>query len=115
MYRPTHRMLFGNVYVICNLLLRIAAWQDSSLGTVTRLGSVLNESDAVRSVRKIANATAGFVMPVPSSLCLPVRIEQLGIHLTDFLEIGYENFSNVCLPAYLLYTFMVLHVLLLLL
>jgi hypothetical protein len=55
MYRPTHKMLCGNVYVICNLLLRIAAWQGSSLGTVTRLGLVLSESHAVRRVRKIAN------------------------------------------------------------
>lgn len=80
MYRPTHRMLFGNVYVICNLLLRITAWQGSSLGTVTRLGSVLKESHAVRSVRKIANATISSVSSVLSSLCLPVCIEQLGIH-----------------------------------
>ena len=79
MCRPTHRMLCGNVYVIYNLLLRIAAWQGSSLGTVTRLGSVLNESHAVRRVRKIANSTISFMSVLPS-FCLPVRIEQLGTH-----------------------------------
>ena len=68
-------MLCGNVYVIFNLLLRIAAWQGSSVGTVTRLVSVLNESHAVMRVRKTANSTISFVMSVLPSFCLPVRIE----------------------------------------
>jgi hypothetical protein len=44
------------------------------------------------TLAKLRKATIWFVM----SVCLSIRIEQLGSHWTDFDEILYLSFSKIC-------------------
>ena len=45
----------------------------------------------------LRKSTLSFVMSLRSSVCLSVRIEQLGFHLTDFFKkLIFVHFSEIC-------------------